>query len=151
MFQKVVTCRALVLFLWQPECYYHTLPFIMKGLQWLVCEAGGERGRQKAAFFSPTWLWNKSQTKTLQCSVVRESLLTFTGYEFVCVIFCCVIMTGWEREKHLQYRNLNMSHVIRDQVIFIGQYFFYYNCPVSLHFDVTKLLYQKCVNGSCIN
>lgn len=50
--RKKITYRALVSFLWQPEDYYHTLPFIMKGLALTGSKTGRgeERGGQCAAF-----------------------------------------------------------------------------------------------------
>lgn len=50
--RKKITYRALVSFLWQPEDYYHTLPFIMKGLALTGSKTGRGEGRTVRCIFS---------------------------------------------------------------------------------------------------
>lgn len=47
---KKITYRAPVSFLWQPQGYYRTLPFIMKGLQLTGSETRWGEGGQCSAF-----------------------------------------------------------------------------------------------------
>lgn len=54
--KKKITYRAPVSFLWQPEGYYRTLPFIMKGLQLTGSETGwGEGGTVRRIFPPHSW------------------------------------------------------------------------------------------------
>lgn len=53
---KKITYRAPVSFLWQPEGYYRTLPFIMKGLQLTGSETGwGEWRTVWCIFLAHSW------------------------------------------------------------------------------------------------
>lgn len=54
--EKNHTHRAPVSFLWQPEGYYRTLPFIMKGVQLTGSETGWGEGRTVASIF-PAHSW----------------------------------------------------------------------------------------------
>ena len=54
--EKEITHRAPVSFLWQPEGYYRTLPFIMKGLQLTGSETGWGEGRTVRCIF-PAHSW----------------------------------------------------------------------------------------------
>ncbi len=54
MIEKI-TYRAPVSFLWQPEGYYRTLPFIMKGLQLTVRQGGGEGRTVRRIFPDHSW------------------------------------------------------------------------------------------------
>lgn len=56
---KKITYRAPVSFLWQPEGYYRTLPFIMKGLQLTGSETGWGRGEDSAVHFPCSQLGNR--------------------------------------------------------------------------------------------
>lgn len=53
---KKITYRAPVSFLWQPEGYYRTLPFIMKGLQLTGSRTGWGEGRTACCIF-PAHSW----------------------------------------------------------------------------------------------
>ena len=54
--KKKITYRAPVSFLWQPEGYYRTLPFIMKGLQLTGSRTGWGEGRTACCIF-PAHSW----------------------------------------------------------------------------------------------
>lgn len=79
--------QAPVSFLWQPECYYSTLPFIMKGLQ-LVSKMGWGVGQSAMLHFPCSQLENRRKSnkpvkaKTEIRSIELKSLPLTTKHDY---------------------------------------------------------------------
>lgn len=75
--EKHRTHRALVSFLWQPEDYYHTLPFIIKGLALMGSETLWDGGKTACCILSSQL--SQKETEWMNPNKTTPISLVITG------------------------------------------------------------------------
>lgn len=121
--RKKITHRALVSFLWQPEDYYHTLPFIIKGIVLMGSETLWEEGKMVCRIFS-------SQLSQKETEWMNECEQNYTDQFSDKRIFCSEFVTSGDGELN-QWPLKNPQNQALDQFPFNNINFRDY--PVSKH------------------